>query len=152
MKTWHTTSEEETNLLAGALAAVLRQGDTVALSGDLGAGKTTFTKAVASAFGVEGNVNSPTFTIMKEYEGRLPFYHMDAYRLEDSMEELGLEEYLDAGVLIIEWPEMLEEQLPSDHVYVTIRYTGPAERSIDVRASGPTSRQRLKEWIDLADA
>lgn len=145
--TWETKSAEETEALAEKLGTLLQQGDVVTLSGDLGAGKTTFTKALAKALGVKKNVNSPTFTIMKEYKGNLPFYHMDAYRLEDSFEEMGLEEYVEGdGVLVIEWPEMIEEQLPETYLALTLSYEGENERRLQAKAYGARYRQVLKEW------
>ncbi|SDO15626.1 tRNA (adenosine(37)-N6)-threonylcarbamoyltransferase complex ATPase subunit type 1 TsaE [Alkalicoccus daliensis] len=145
--TWETKSAEETESLAAKLGAILQQGDVITLSGDLGAGKTTFTKALAKALGVKKNVNSPTFTIMKEYQGDLPFYHMDAYRLEDSMEEMGLEEYIEGdGVLVIEWPEMIEDQLPETYLALQLHYTGETQRSLQAEAHGARYEQVLKEW------
>lgn len=145
--TWKTKAEEETRTLAVRLGSLLHPGDIVTLSGDLGAGKTTFTKALAAALGVTRTVNSPTFTIIKEYEGRCPFYHMDAYRLDDSMEELGLEEYTDGeGVLVIEWPEMIEDQLPEDRLSLHLAYTGETTREIYAEAAGRRYEALLEEW------
>ena len=101
-----TLSREETIAVAEKFAAVLRGGDVVLLSGELGAGKTTFTKGIAQALGITEPVTSPTFTIIKEYKGKdLFLYHMDLYRLSDDLTELGLEEYLgnQKGVCVIEW-------------------------------------------------
>lgn len=92
------------------LATLLKAGD-VPLEGDLGAGKTTFTKSLAKGLGIERNVNSPTFTIIKEYKsGRLPLYHMDVYRLGDEFEDLGFDEYFEGdGVTVVEWAHLIEE-------------------------------------------
>ena len=101
-----TRTREETIAAAESFAAGLKGGDVVLLSGELGAGKTTFTKGVALALGVKEQVTSPTFTIIKEYQGsELYLYHMDMYRLSDDLAELGLEEYLgkQTGVCVIEW-------------------------------------------------
>lgn len=145
--TWHTQTAAETEALAAKLGALLDRGDVLTLSGDLGAGKTTFTKALAKALGVTKNVNSPTFTIMKEYQGHLPFYHMDAYRLEDSLEEMGLEEYIEGdGVLVIEWPEMIQEQLPKERLALKLIYEGETARELQVQAYGSRYQQILKEW------
>lgn len=97
---------EDTDKLAEKIASQLKGGDIILLNGDLGAGKTTFTKGLAKALGVKDVVTSPTFTFMKEYSGRLPLYHFDMYRVEDEDElyELGLNEYLYMqGVCVIEW-------------------------------------------------
>lgn len=99
-------SREETIAIAKSFAANLRGGDVVLLSGELGAGKTTFTKGIALALGVKEEVTSPTFTIIKEYDGdNLRLYHMDMYRLSGDITELGFEEYLGNknGVSVIEW-------------------------------------------------
>ena len=101
-----THSREETVCLAKEFAKRLRGGDVVLLSGELGAGKTTFTKGIALALGIKEPVTSPTFTIIKEYEGKdLWLYHMDMYRLNGDLQELGLEEYLGnlKGVAVVEW-------------------------------------------------
>ncbi|PTL37418.1 tRNA (adenosine(37)-N6)-threonylcarbamoyltransferase complex ATPase subunit type 1 TsaE [Alkalicoccus saliphilus] len=144
---WTTTTAEETEKLAEQLGKMLQPGNVITLSGDLGAGKTTFTKALAAALGVTKTVNSPTFTIMKEYAGRLPFYHMDAYRLEDTMEELGLEEYMEGdGVLVIEWPEMIEDQLPEEYLALRLYYKGETTREIEAEAFGSRWEELLEEW------
>ncbi|MDG5785862.1 tRNA (adenosine(37)-N6)-threonylcarbamoyltransferase complex ATPase subunit type 1 TsaE [Evansella sp. AB-P1] len=121
---WEYTSSspEETEQLAKRLAEFLLGGDIITLEGDLGAGKTSFTKGLAKALGVKKNVNSPTFTIIKEYEGRVPFFHMDAYRIEDDCEDLGLEEYFEGdGVTVVEWPSMILDQLPNNRLEITIK-------------------------------
>ncbi|BBP87395.1 hypothetical protein BsIDN1_10130 [Bacillus safensis] len=92
--TWTTKGADETKRIAAALAKLVMPGDVLTLEGDLGAGKTTFSKGFAEGLGITRIVNSPTFTIIKEYtDGRLPLYHMDVYRMEDADEEIGLEEY-----------------------------------------------------------
>ncbi|AOM84119.1 tRNA (adenosine(37)-N6)-threonylcarbamoyltransferase complex ATPase subunit type 1 TsaE [Salisediminibacterium beveridgei] len=136
----------ETKELAKDLAEKLQPGDVITLEGDLGAGKTTFTKALAEAFGVPGNVNSPTFTIMKEYMGRLAFYHMDAYRIEAEDEDLGLDEYFDSGgVVVIEWPSMIASQLPDARLDILITYTGPDTRTMTITAHGKRYEALIKE-------
>lgn len=118
MRTIHLGSEEETKIFAEELARTLSPGDTVALIGDLGTGKTTLTKYIASALGVTETVTSPTFNIVREYRsGRLPLFHFDVYRIEDAdeMYEIGFEEYLYAGgVCVIEWADLIEDLLPED--------------------------------------
>ncbi|WP_058301420.1 tRNA (adenosine(37)-N6)-threonylcarbamoyltransferase complex ATPase subunit type 1 TsaE [Gorillibacterium timonense] len=121
----------DTAFLAGELAKRLEPGSVLALDGDLGAGKTAFSQALAVALGVEELVNSPTFTIIKEYEGReLPFYHMDVYRLSlPEAAELGLDDYFEGdGVTLVEWAELIEELLPEERLSVHLAYTGPEER------------------------
>ncbi|RHW32370.1 tRNA (adenosine(37)-N6)-threonylcarbamoyltransferase complex ATPase subunit type 1 TsaE [Lysinibacillus yapensis] len=114
-------SLEETQNLAFALARVLGPQDTITLEGDLGAGKTTFTQALAKGLGITRTVNSPTFTIMKQYEGRLPFNHLDVYRLEDSDEDLGWEEiFYGEAVTVVEWAHLIEDDLPDERLAIEI--------------------------------
>ncbi len=120
-----SNSAEETKLIGERLASLLEAGDVLTLEGDLGAGKTTFTKGIAKGLGVKRTVNSPTFTIVKEYEGRLPLYHMDVYRLEDSDEDIGFDEYFNGnGVSVVEWAQFIEEYLPTDRLDIRIKYNG----------------------------
>ncbi len=109
-------NEEETRAFGGRLAEEAKPGMVIALIGDLGTGKTTLTKSIAAALGVQGHITSPTFNIVKEYKtGRLPLYHFDVYRITDpdEMYELGYEEYFYGdGVCIIEWADLIEELLP----------------------------------------
>lgn len=125
--------------MAEALAAFMDAGTVIALDGDLGAGKTRFSQSVARALGVQGVVNSPTFTIIKEYEGeRLPFYHMDVYRISESeAEELGLDDYFYGdGVTLVEWAEIIGRLLPPDHLAIRIRNTGERERVMELTPHG----------------
>ncbi|SES03465.1 tRNA (adenosine(37)-N6)-threonylcarbamoyltransferase complex ATPase subunit type 1 TsaE [Salipaludibacillus aurantiacus] len=132
-----THSPEETAHIAEKLGKLLEKEDIITLEGDLGAGKTTFTKALAAALGVTRTVNSPTFTLMKEYEGRVPFYHMDAYRIEDEFEDLGLEEYFEGeGVTVVEWPSMIAEQLPEQRMNIKIKFCGGNVREFRFTACG----------------
>ena len=117
---------EETENLAERFAKNAEPGTVIAMNGDLGAGKTTFTKALAKGLGIEETVTSPTFNIVKEYRGgRLPLYHFDVYRIEDpeEMYELGYEEYFyGEGVCAVEWAEKIEELIPADAVRIQILY------------------------------
>ncbi|GJM77487.1 hypothetical protein HMSSN036_97030 [Paenibacillus macerans] len=111
-----------TEKLAAHLARQALPGTVIALDGDLGAGKTAFSQWFARHLGVTDTVNSPTFTLIKEYEGRLPFYHMDVYRLSlEEAEELGLDEYFyGAGVSLVEWASLIEELLPANLLQIYI--------------------------------
>ena len=114
----------KTQTIAENLAAYLKSQDVILLDGDLGAGKTTFTKGLAKGLGIKRNVKSPTFTLIREYnEGRLPLYHMDVYRLEETGgAELGLEEYFNGdGVSVVEWSEFIAEDLPKDYLKINIQ-------------------------------
>lgn len=121
----------------------------IALIGNLGAGKTRFVQAAAEALDVNRlNVNSPTFVLVHEYEGRLPVYHFDTYRLRDIDEflELGADEYMAGdGVCFIEWADRMEEVLPRDRLTVTIHITGEQTRTIELTAGGPKSRRVLQQ-------
>ena len=116
-------SAEETYALGKKLGEEAKPGAVYCLSGDLGVGKTVFTKGFAVGLGVTDTVNSPTFTIVQVYNGRLPFYHFDVYRIEEpeEMEEIGYEDYFYGdGACMIEWAELIEELIPADAVKVCI--------------------------------
>ncbi|QKG85426.1 tRNA (adenosine(37)-N6)-threonylcarbamoyltransferase complex ATPase subunit type 1 TsaE [Kroppenstedtia pulmonis] len=129
-----TTSPEETKELGHRLAQILQPGDVLALEGDLGAGKTTFSQGLAQGLGIPGSIDSPTFTLIKEYEaGRLPFYHMDVYRLEEPEEELGWDEYFyGQGVTLVEWAGRITPWLPEKVVWITIHLGENGSRKIVV--------------------
>ncbi|UCZ53699.1 tRNA (adenosine(37)-N6)-threonylcarbamoyltransferase complex ATPase subunit type 1 TsaE [Bacillus shivajii] len=151
MNQWRYTShsEQETWELAKQIAALLEKGTVLTLEGDLGAGKTSFTKGLAKGLGIKRNVNSPTFTIMKEYVGRLPLYHMDAYRLEDEMEDLGLDDYFEGeGVTVVEWPSMIEEQLPDERLEIVIKHDGETERRLSFYPHGERYENICKEILE----
>ena len=116
------TTPEKTISFAKKLATFLSVGDVILLDGQLGAGKTTFTKGLALGLGITRNIKSPTFTLVREYQqGRLPLYHMDVYRLEESGgDDLGFEEYLNGnGVCVIEWSQFIADQLPKEKLVIT---------------------------------
>ncbi|KSU79727.1 MULTISPECIES: tRNA (adenosine(37)-N6)-threonylcarbamoyltransferase complex ATPase subunit type 1 TsaE [Fictibacillus] len=141
-----TTSPEETAELAEKLGTLLQAGDVLTLEGDLGAGKTTFTKGLAKGLGVKRVVNSPTFTIIKEYNGRVPFYHMDVYRLEDSDEDLGFEEYFEGeGVTVVEWAQFIADRLPEERLTIDIRRTGDETRELKFTPDGERFIKVCKE-------
>ena len=141
-----TYSPEETARIAYQIGEAVTQGTVITLEGDLGAGKTTFTKGLAKGLGIERNVNSPTFTIIKEYKGRLPLYHMDVYRVEDAFEDLGFDEYFEGqGVTVVEWAHLIEDQLPSELLSIQILYIGENERKIVLIPKGEKYVQLCKE-------
>jgi len=132
-------NEQATGAFAKALAELAFPGAVLAVDGDLGAGKTHFAKAYAAALGVTGIVNSPTFTIIKEYEGtKLPFYHMDVYRLSlEEADELGLDEYFHGnGVTLVEWASIIEPILPPERLHLHLETTGAESRRIVCRPVG----------------
>jgi tRNA threonylcarbamoyladenosine biosynthesis protein TsaE len=121
---------EETILLAQNLESDKFENMIICLDGELGAGKTTFTKGFAQALGIIESVTSPTFTIIKEYEGELPLYHMDVYRLNGNIDGIGFEEYLTkGGVVIIEWADTIEEYLPKERLDIKIKILGENKRA-----------------------
>jgi tRNA threonylcarbamoyladenosine biosynthesis protein TsaE len=129
-----TGSPEETEALAARLAAQLRPGDVVALSGDLGTGKTTFVRGAARALGATGAVASPTFTIGHRYEATPPVAHLDLYRLDglDPSEWGDLEPYFDGTVAFVEWPEHGRAWLPPARVAVTLSHVDERHRRIQI--------------------
>lgn len=122
--TIETHSEKETFSLGEKMGKKAKSGQVYTLDGDLGVGKTIFTKGFAKGLGITENINSPTFTIVQEYEeGRLPFYHFDVYRIAnpDEMDEIGFDEYIYSdGVSLIEWGHLIEEVLPENHIQIKI--------------------------------
>lgn len=121
MKQIEVHSLEETSALGLKLAQYIEPGMMITLTGDLGAGKTTFTKSLGKGLGVKKTINSPTFTILKIYHGKMPLYHIDAYRLEGISQDLGFEEYFeDDGLCVIEWPHYIEDQLPAERLEISI--------------------------------
>lgn len=119
-----TNNERETYEAGFSLGETAARGEVFALTGDLGVGKTVFTKGLAAGLGIEEPVSSPTFTIVQVYEGgRLPFYHFDVYRIGDAeeMEEIGYEDYIyGGGVSLIEWADLIADILPKHHTKVRI--------------------------------
>ena len=108
-------NEEELIQWGQRLGKSLQAGDVLVLTGDLGAGKTTFTKGLALGLGISQMIKSPTYTIVREYEGRLPLYHLDVYRIGDDPDSIDLDDFLfGEGVTVIEWGELLGENLPED--------------------------------------
>ena len=130
-----SASEEETRRLGERLGQLLRKGDIVLLSGDLGTGKTCLTQGIGRGLSCQGQVNSPSFVLMNEYEGRERLYHVDLYRVEDveELDELGLWDYAEKGVLVIEWPERGAELLPGDGLVIELRAGSLGPRSRDLR-------------------
>ena len=136
MKVYDSYSYEDTARIAAEFAAALKGGEFIAMYGDLGAGKTAFVQGLAKALGITRHVTSPTFTIVNEYEGRLPLYHFDVYRIAspDEMYEIGYEDYIKSdGVCVVEWAELIEELFPEDYIKLSIRKDdtkGPNYRKI----------------------
>jgi tRNA threonylcarbamoyladenosine biosynthesis protein TsaE len=140
-------SVERTRVLGEALGALLAAGDLILLVGDLGAGKTALTQGIGAGLGVRGVINSPTFTILKEYAGRLPLYHFDLYRIDspDEVYTLGFEDYFEGdGVSVVEWAERGEPQesgaplpWPASFLRIELHADGPDARLLVVTSAGP---------------
>jgi tRNA threonylcarbamoyladenosine biosynthesis protein TsaE len=135
-----TESAEETSNIGEQLGRLLSKGNIICLSGDLGAGKTAFTKGIAKGLGVSDYVTSPTYTIINEYEGSLPLYHFDVYRLNDveEMYELGYEEYFFGdGVVVLEWADIVRDIIPGERLWITILNSkGDDSREIIMEPTG----------------
>lgn len=116
-------NEQDTMEIAENIESEKFPGMVICLDGELGSGKTVFAKGFAKALGITDTITSPTFSLVKEYlDGEMPLFHMDVYRLDDSNEEFGLADYLNQdGVCIIEWPEMIEDQLPEERLDIKIK-------------------------------
>lgn len=150
---FQTTNATQTEAVGEQLAPLLQAGDVILLEGDLGAGKTTFTRGLARTLGISRAIKSPTFTIIREYrDGRLPLFHMDLYRLENSSaDDLGLEEYFEGnGVSIIEWPEFGADVLPKDNLTIAIKRQGEFDdqRLFEITANGSRSTDLLQAFAE----
>lgn len=159
--TVRTTSADETRAMGAALSELARAGDVVLLSGDLGAGKTTFTQGFGRGLGVDERITSPTFTLAREYRGRLMLHHLDVYRLEQLVEvlDLGLPELLDSGgVVVVEWGDSIRPALPADFLEIRLRFVdggGDDERVFELGGVGPSWSARgralataLARWME----
>jgi tRNA threonylcarbamoyladenosine biosynthesis protein TsaE len=154
-----SASPDVTHTLGERLGRLLQSGDVVLLTGNLGAGKTAFTQGIAQGLGVVGPVSSPTFTLLKEYTGRIPLYHFDLYRIEDpaELDALGFDDYFFGdGVAVVEWAERGEDERampwPEDALRVAIVRAGPQERVLRLSAAGPRGEALLAGLRQPSDA
>jgi len=145
--TSHTPRQTEE--IGSLLGSMLAKGDIIALCGELGTGKTTLVRGMARGIGLEeGEVASPSFTLVNEYEGPLRLFHIDLYRLADEKELIAIdyEEYLTAdGVVVIEWADRLPQAIPADSLWITLRYLGTERREIVLRAEGDHYKMMIEE-------
>jgi tRNA threonylcarbamoyladenosine biosynthesis protein TsaE len=153
----HSQGVQDTDSVAHRVAGLIEGGDLIILSGDLGAGKTTFTKALAAALGVDALVTSPTFTLANRYEGDLIVNHLDAYRIVEIGEvvDLGLDELLaDEAVTVIEWGDTIARALPADRLEITLAHRsapgseyGEDDRTITLAPRGDRWSRRMSTWV-----
>ena len=143
-------SHNETELIAlgKQLGKLLEKQDVIILSGDLGAGKTTFTKGIAKGLGIDQMIKSPTYTIVREYEGRLPLYHLDVYRIGNDPDSIDLDDFLyGEGVTIIEWGELLDESLLGDYLLISISHHGDGRQFL-FESFGPRSKEIQEAMVN----
>ena len=144
----HTKNEDELIALGQELGSLLEKNDVLILTGELGAGKTTLTKGLAKGLGIHQMIKSPTYTIVREYEGRLPLYHLDVYRIEGDADSIDLDEFLfGSGVTVIEWGYLLGEALPADYLELEILKDGEG-REIVFHAHGQRAAELLQRLTD----
>ncbi|KKF45856.1 tRNA (adenosine(37)-N6)-threonylcarbamoyltransferase complex ATPase subunit type 1 TsaE [Streptococcus uberis] len=140
-------SENEMELMdfGSQLGKLLKEGDILILTGELGAGKTTLTKGIAKGLDISQMIKSPTYTIVREYQGRLPLYHLDVYRIGDDPDSIDLDDFIyGGGVTVIEWGNLLDLSLFDDYLEIVLSKKEDG-RSLDLRAKGVRSQQLLEE-------
>lgn len=156
--TFHTASPDESRALGRALGERLARGSFVALTGELGSGKTVVVQGVARGLGFGGYVSSPSFVVINEYEGRLPIYHVDLYRISDpaSLIELGYREvFWTDGVTLVEWADRASALLPEERIDLAIEFAGQSARVLSAAARGEEASRILRslasEWSGGSD-
>lgn len=139
--------QEDTLEIAQNIESEKFPGMVICLNGELGSGKTVFVKGFASALGIDENITSPTFNLIKEYNnGELPLFHMDAYRLDDDVESIGLNDYFNSdGILIIEWADMIEKYLPNERLDIYFKVIDENTRLLVFKPHGA-------KYVELCDA
>jgi tRNA threonylcarbamoyladenosine biosynthesis protein TsaE len=141
-----TKTREETISLGEKLGKLLPANSILAMNGDLAAGKTTFTKGIGIGLGIKQVINSPTFNILKIYEGSKTLYHIDAYRLEENPYDLGFEEYMDDdGIMVIEWFDYMKDMISNDYLELKFKYIDDETREIEFIPHGSKYDDVLKE-------
>ena len=141
----YVKNEEELINLGERLGSLLQKNDVLILTGELGAGKTTFTKGLAKGLGIRQMIKSPTYTIVREYEGRLPLYHLDVYRIEGDAVSIDLDEFLfGGGVTVIEWGHLLDEDLPDAYLELKILKEADGRRLL-FTAQGSRAERLIEE-------
>ena len=145
-----SSTPQETERIGSLVGTLLIPGDVIALEGELGSGKTTLVRGLAQGMGFSGEeVTSPSFTLVNEYNGPLPFFHIDLYRLRDAGElhEIGYEEYItEAGVAVIEWADRVRYAIPHESLWITLRYHGEEIREIVMQPQGDRYEKMIEEF------
>lgn len=145
-------SETQTRRFGARLGELLQAGDVICLAGELGVGKTRLAQGIGQGLGVEGPITSPSYTLINEYRpapARLPFYHIDLYRLREAKETLtlGLEEYFYGdGVCVVEWADRVPEALPAEHLWIELRHIAETKRGLLIKAVGNRYQELLREF------
>ena len=141
-----TKSEMETIRIAQDFESEKFPNMIICLDGELGSGKTVFTKGIANALGIKESITSPTFSIIKEYDGELPLYHMDVYRLDGNTEGIGIEEYFNkGGVVVIEWADTIKDILPKEYLHIKFKVIDENKRLLILTPYG-------KQYEELCEA
>ena len=154
MPSLELSSLERTEAFGIILGEIVEPGDVITLEGPLGAGKTALTQAIARGLGVDPRiyVTSPTFSLLHEYQGRIPLYHMDLYRLSggDEIESLGFSEYFYSdGLTVIEWPERLGSLMPPDRLHVALAISGETSRTADLTGHGNLWQKKVADIVSM---
>lgn len=146
--TVRSQSPEETLTVGEQLGRLLRPGDVVLLSGDLGTGKTCLAQGIGAGMGIQEPIKSSSFVLLNEYPGNPALYHADLYRLNDPAEvaDLALEEYAAPGVLVVEWPDRAWEELPGQHLLIRLSYVGDTTRELTFEAHGERYERLLSDF------
>lgn len=146
MKEFIASNANETVEIGYQLGLLLKPGDTILLEGNLSGGKTTFTKGIGKALNIKRIINSPTFTILKEYQGKYPLYHMDLYRLDENSHDYDLENYINGdGITVIEWPFQAPMLLPDEYLLISFSILENGSRKITLEAKGNHYEELLGE-------
>ncbi len=142
----YTNSVQETHALGKRIGECVKENMVIVFDGDLGAGKTTLTQGIGQGLGIHSKITSPTFTILKIYEGRMKLYHIDAYRLEGITQDLGFEELLDDdGLTVVEWAEYVPHLIPKDYLKIQVRFLEDDQREFLFIANGEMYEKLLED-------
>lgn len=146
---------KEINILAKKMSSLVKEGDVIALIGDLGTGKTHFVKEFAKELGIKENIKSPTFNYVKEYySGKIPLFHFDVYRIEEAEEiyEIGFEDYLNSdGICVIEWANIIEEELPKNFIKIELTYASDEERDVRITSMDKEREREILEYVNFSN-